>query len=151
MNKQFLKGYVKTVKGSNQFSVIASTATIDRQGESIDQAGWDLANFLKNPVMLWAHQYDQLPVGVAEDIQITEQGLTMSGRFADVKANPMAENVRMLYEDGILRTVSVGFIPKERNGNVITKAELLEVSFVPVPANPEALALAMTTKGIDQL
>jgi HK97 family phage prohead protease len=148
MNKQFLKGFVKAEKGSNEFSVIASTAVIDRQGESIDQKGWDLANFLKNPVMLWAHQYDMLPVGIAEKTEVTEQGLMMSGRFADAEANPMADNVRKLYEDGILRTVSVGFIPKERNGNIITKAELLEVSFVPVPANPEALSLAMT-KGFD--
>lgn len=147
MNKQYLKGLVKTEKGSNQFNVIASTATIDRQGESIDQAGWDLTNFLKNPVILWAHDYSSLPIGIAESTQVTDQGLVMNGRFASGEANPMADNVRMLYEDGILKTVSVGFIPKERNGNIITKAELLEVSFVPVPANPEALSLALA-KGL---
>jgi phage head maturation protease len=43
-----------------------------------------------------------------------------------------------------LKTVSVGFIPKERdpeNQRIITRAELLEVSFVPVPCNPNALSL----------
>ena len=147
---KYLKGILKTVKGSGIFNVIASTSAIDRQGESIDQNGWDLENFKKNPVILWAHNYDELPLGVAENTEVGEEGLVLSGRFADVKANPKAEQVRLLYEDSILQAVSVGFIPHEREGNVITKAELLEVSFVPVPANPQALALAMSTKGISK-
>lgn len=142
--KQFLRGIVKTEKGKNTFSVIASTAVIDRQGESIDQAGWDLENYKKNPVILWAHNYEDLPIGIAEKSEVNEQGLIIEGRFANEEDNPKAGQVRRLYEDEILRTVSVGFIPKEREGNRITKAELLEVSFVPVPANPEALAFAMT-------
>ena len=146
--KIYLKGLVKAQKGAGTFEVIASTSVIDRQGESIDQSGWELDNFLKNPVMLWAHNYGELPVGVAEQVEVNDTGLVIKGRFADGKANPKAEQIRLLYEDEILKTVSVGFIPKERNGNIITKAELLEVSFVPVPANPEALSLALA-KGFD--
>ncbi|HLE86268.1 MAG TPA: HK97 family phage prohead protease [Candidatus Brocadiaceae bacterium] len=151
--KQYLKGIVK-IKEDNKFDVIASTADVDRDGEIIDPKGWDLENFLKNPVILWAHQYHELPIGIAENTKIGKlpnsemEGLLISGRFADEKANPKAEQVRRLYADGILKTVSVGFIPKERNGMTITKAELLELSFVPVPANPQALALAMA-KGLD--
>lgn len=55
-----------------------------------------------------------------------------------------AQMLRQLYDEGIIKTVSVGFIPKERDTNdqkVITKAELLEVSFVPIPANPNALSI----------
>ena len=37
----------------------------------------------------------------------------------------------------------------ESQGNVITSAELLEISFVPVPANQEALRLAMTKGLVD--
>lgn len=147
--KNFLKGYVKTVKGSGRFSVLASTATIDRQGESIDQAGWELLNYMANPVMLWAHNYGDLPVGKAEKIEVDARGLVAEGVFASAEANPLAAQIQKLYEEGILNTVSVGFIPKERNGNIITKAELLEISFVPVPANPEALALVRTMKGFE--
>ena len=44
--------------------------------------------------------------------------------------------------------MSVGFIPKTRSGNIITSAELLEISVVPVPANQEAIRLAIQ-KGLD--
>lgn len=142
--KQFLKGFVTVDKEAGTFSMIASTADVDRQGESIDQAGWDLTNYKQNPIILWAHDYSALPIGVAEEIEVTDNGLVITrGRFASEEANPQAKNVQMLYDEGILRTMSVGFIPLERNGNIITKAELLEVSFVPVPANPFALSLAM--------
>jgi len=55
-----------------------------------------------------------------------------------------AQIVRQLYDEGIIKTVSVGFIPKkrdEKDQKIITEAELLELSFVPVPANPNALSL----------
>jgi phage head maturation protease len=44
----------------------------------------------------------------------------------------------------MLKTVSVGFIPLKRNDQdykIIEKAELLEVSFVAVPANPNAISM----------
>jgi Mg2+ and Co2+ transporter CorA len=46
--------------------------------------------------------------------------------------------------EGMLKTVSVGFIPLKRNEQdykIIEKAELLEVSFVAVPCNPNAVSL----------
>lgn len=146
--KKYLKAIVE-IKAENEFDVVASTDAIDRDGESIDPKGWELNNFQKNPVILWAHNYNELPIGVAEKVFIDdEKGLVVSGRFASEEANPKAGQVKRLYEENILRAVSVGFIPKERNGTLITKAELLEVSFVPVPSNPQALALAVA-KGVD--
>ena len=44
----------------------------------------------------------------------------------------------------MVKTVSVWFIPKSRdesNKRIITNAELLELSFVAVPCNPNALSL----------
>jgi len=145
--KKFIKCVVE-VKDTDRFQVLASNSAIDRDGESIDPNGWDVENFKKNPSILWAHDYSSLPIGAAEIISIDERGLVVEGRFASKEANPRAEQVRLLVAEKIVNAVSVGFIPKERNGNIITKAELLEVSFVPVPANPEALALAIS-KGLD--
>jgi uncharacterized protein len=146
MSKIYLKG-IATKADDGTYRVIASTAAVDRQGDIIQQGGWDLKNFLKNPVVLWAHQYDELPVGKATDIKVTSQGLEMAFVFAPAEANAKAEQVRNCFEGGYLNAVSVGFIPLERNGNIITRAELLEVSIVPVPANQEALRLAMS-KGL---
>lgn len=146
MSKQYLKGIA--TKSENGYRVLASTNAVDRQGDIVDQGGWELKNFLLNPVILWAHKYDELPVGKATNVKVTSAGLELDFEFAPVEANAKAEEVRNCFEQGFLNAVSVGFIPKERSGNTITKAELLEVSIVPVPANQEALRLAMS-KGLE--
>lgn len=142
---KYIKGIIQSVdKETGTFEVLASTSDVDRDGEIIEAKGWNIKNFLKNPVILWAHNYNELPIGVAESVGI-EDGLKIKGRFASEKANPKAQQVRRLVDEGIQKAVSVGLIPEERDPNndkIITRAELLEVSFVPVPANPNALAMA---------
>lgn len=142
MSKKYLKGIA--IKSDTGYRVLASTNAVDRQGDVVDQNGWDLKNFLLNPVILWAHKYDELPVGKAISTNVGADGLEIEFEFAPASANAKAEEVRQLFDGGFLNAVSVGFIPKERNGNTITKAELLEVSIVPVPANQEALRLAIS-------
>ncbi len=142
MKKKNLIGYV-TKSTENKYKVLASTNAIDRQGDSIDQKGWDLVNFKKNPVMPFAHNYSALPVGKATSVIVTDKGLECEFEFAPAEGNPVAQQVKVLYDLGYLNAVSVGFIPKTRSGNIITSAELLEISFVPVPANQEALRLTM--------
>lgn len=146
MQKQFIIGLVSKAS-EGKYKVLASTNAVDRQGDSIDQSGWDLTNFKLNPVMPWAHDYSALPVGKATSVQVTKLGLEAEFEFAPAEGNPMAQQVKVLYDQGYLNAVSVGFIPKTRQGNIIKSAELLEISFVPVPANQEALRLSM--KSID--
>lgn len=118
------------------FEVIATTEGIDRDGEMIKGDGWDFTNFMKNPVLLWAHDYTSLPIGKVTEVFIEEGAVKVRGIFAKTA---FAEEVKSLYDQGILRAVSVGFIPREREGNIITKQELLELSFVAVPSNPDAV------------
>jgi len=131
------------------FDVIASTEDVDRMNEIIKQDGWQLDHFMKNPVILWGHSHFELPIGVATSVNVEEQNgrrvLRIKGKFA---SHAFAQTVRQLYDEGVLRTVSVGFIEKEREGNVITMAELIELSFVSVPANPNALT-AIEKMGLD--
>lgn len=149
MKKIYIKSIARKAEDNeNLYSVLASTDSVDRQGDIVDQKGWDLENFKSNPVVLWAHKYDELPVAKAVRIEMGKGGLEMDFEFASAEANPKAAQVKALFDGGFLNAVSVGFIPKERNGNTITKSELLEVSIVPVPANQDALRLAMS-KGID--
>lgn len=138
----------KDATDTGSFEVIISTANFDRQGESVKQDGWDLSNFKANPVVLWAHDYSSLPIGVCTEIYLQNGNLTAKGQFAPEAANPFAQQIRRLYDMKIVRATSVGFIAKEMEGNVITKSELLEFSFVPVPANPYALSLEMS-KNLD--
>ncbi|GIW70330.1 MAG: hypothetical protein KatS3mg101_1077 [Patescibacteria group bacterium] len=140
----------KAAEDSGSFEVIISTADIDRQGESIDQNGWDLSFYKLNPVVLWAHDYYSLPIGITTDIKIEDGKLIAKGIFAPAEANPFAQQVRRLYDLKIVRATSVGFIPLETDGKIIKKAELLEFSFVPVPANPFALSLSKAQElGLD--
>ena len=132
----------KAAADSGSFEVVISTSDIDRQGESVNQAGWDLSNYMKNPVVLWGHDYYSLPIGICESIAVVDGQLVAKGRFAPEEANPFAQQVRRLYDLKIVRATSVGFIAKEMEGSIIMNAELLEFSFVPVPANPYALSLS---------
>ncbi len=120
--------------------ILASTpAPVD--GEAL--ISWDLTRFEKNPCILWGHDATEMPIGVAEDVKVSDRGLTMRVRFASAAANPKAEQVANGVKEGIVRAVSVGFEPGkatelpdgtiERTANV-----LLEVSFVPVGADENA-------------
>lgn len=149
MTKDYLKGSVQKSSKKGVYSIVASTASIDRQGDSIDQSGWDLKDFKANPVLIWAHDYKLLPIGKVTDIAVVNGKLKADFEFADADANPMAAQIEKLYEAGIVNASSVGFIPQERNGHIITRAQLLELSLVPVPANQDALRLAFESKSFD--
>jgi HK97 family phage prohead protease len=133
-------------KGDGEFEVVASTAGVDRDGEMIQVEAWNTDNFMKNPVVLFGHDYWSKPVGAVTSLSVADGKLVAHGIFARTEAG---QEIRRLYDDGILKAVSVGFIVRQRdaaNPLVITAAELLELSFVPVPANPDALSLAKMTK-----
>lgn len=148
-----------SAEDAGSFEVVISTADVDRSGEIVDQAGWDLTFYKLNPIVLWGHDYYAPPIGVCDEIGVIDGKLIAKGRFAPEAANPFAQQIRRLYDAGMMRTTSVGFIAQEMEGNTITKSQLLEFSFVSVPANPMALSLrqmkelgldsmGLTTKGI---
>src|SRR5260221_9029166 len=75
-----------------------------------------------------------------------------------VEENPMAKVAYGLYKGGFLNAVSVGFIPvRWENGSEekgyrrkYLEQELLEVSAVSIPANPNALTLALKSGAIEK-
>lgn len=135
---------------------IGSNASIDRDNEVLTADGWEIDSYRKNPVFLWAHNYSELPIGKAVNVEATPEGLKFSIDFAPRETYEFADTVYKLYKGGYLNAVSVGFIGKksQRDGDgprKIVLKELLELSAVPVPANAEALRLSIgeaVTKGI---
>jgi HK97 family phage prohead protease len=121
------------------FEVVITTENLDRYQEVIKLDGWNLVHYRNNPVVLWGHDHNQ-PIGIATSVEIIDGKMIARGKFAPTEK---AQEIRRLYDFGIIKATSVGFLEKEREGNLITKAELLEFSFVSVPANPYALSLAM--------
>ena len=124
-----------------QATFVISDETVDRQGEIVKQDGWDFENFKKNPVILFGHDSYDLPIGKAVDVY-TEGTKTFAVIEFAVEIYDKAAVIWNMVKAGILNTVSVGFINQEYDNNELTKNELLEISIVPVPANPNAIVLA---------
>lgn len=137
---------VKAVYDLKEKVAIASTDVVDRHGERINQDGWDLKNFKANPVLLWGHDHTEIAVGNARNIHIERAGGTPRLVFTPDfhTATDKARALKTLYDEGRLNSFSVGFVPKEFDGKdaIYLKQELLEISAVNVPANPEARMLA---------
>jgi HK97 family phage prohead protease len=129
-----------TKKEDNKFHFTFSTATEDRHRDIVDQK-FKLTNFKKNPVLLDSHSYDSITdiVGKVSKIGIKDGKLKGSVEFA--LDNPKGMLAYKLAEGGFLNATSIGFIPLkfEDDYKRIAESELLEISVVAVPANPEAL------------
>mgnify|MGYP000894082154 CR=1 FL=1 len=139
MDKKVKAAYAKSIQGNKLVGALGSTPTADRDGDIVEPMGMDVRSFLKNPVLLWSHDPYSLPIGKVTDIRVSQAGLEFDAEFAS-EINPLAKQVRDLFEGGYLNAFSIGFIPKTRQNERIVESELLEISAVNIPANPEALA-----------
>uniref|UniRef100_UPI0025CD3F70 HK97 family phage prohead protease n=1 Tax=Methanohalobium sp. TaxID=2837493 RepID=UPI0025CD3F70 len=147
---------------------ISSDQSRDRDGDTINPKGWDLENFNKNPVFLWAHDYSTPPLGKVVNTKLEDDKKKQDVKFIDpeemypeteYKNLPdhvkFADMVYRMYKSGDMNAVSVGFDPidyeysDDKGGNIDFKEqEQLELSAVPVPSNPNALQVA-GMKGVD--
>lgn len=166
MKKKVLEGtamvqklFSDSVKGISELKRTAtftiSTGAVDRDNDTIDPTGWDLKDYRKNPVVLWAHNPSMPPIGKAHGINVRDEKYLMStATFATKEQHELADTVFQLILGGFLNTASVGFRPLEsvwnevRGGFDFKKQALQEWSVVPVPSNPEALVGAKEA-GID--
>ncbi len=130
---------------------VFSTGDVDRQGEVVVQDGWKLDEFLKNPVILWAHDHWQPAIGKVVELAKSTVGLEGAIQFA-VDEYDFAKTIYNLYKGGFMRAFSVGFqnnkyeIDQENDIVYLKENTLFEISAVNVPANAMALAYS---KGID--
>ena len=145
-NAAVRKGVPLSVKADSngRVSICVSTATPDRMGDTVAVAGWKLANYQRNPVVLWAHDRKQLPVGRCTKLFTSEGRLMAEVEFTPKEVNPFGYAVGEMVRAGFLSASSVGFRPLKYAHNAeggvdFQEQELLEFSIVPVPANAEAL------------
>jgi HK97 family phage prohead protease len=127
-----------------------STFDLDRFHERIDPLGWDYSQFVKNPVIEWAHRYDIPAIGRADNIFTDENGLHGVIIFNDKEYDPFGWSIGERVKARVIRAGSVGFrvleieIPSKEDSKdgtelIFRKQELLEFSICNVPANPFAL------------
>lgn len=124
---------------------IITTNSVDRYNEIVQPDGIQLTNYQKNPVVLLNHNQNTLPIGKNIWIKKDANGLIAQTQFAKTS---LGEDVMNLYKDGFMNAFSIGFIPlryefDSQDRIVFTQSELLEYSCVSVPANQDALALAL--------
>lgn len=120
----------------------AVTGKPNRVDEVMSASAIDVKSYMRNPVILYAHNWSDLPIG--KTVKIWEEGddLMFEGEFAE---HEKAQTVKDLYATGFLNAFSIGFtiletkFDAELNVNRHTKVELLEISSVPVPADANAL------------
>ena len=144
-----------------------STKAVDRDGDIVVPNGAILDHYRKNPVVLFGHNYNDLPIGKSLWIKKDEKGLISKTQYAK---HQKAEDIFQYRSDGFPMAKSIGFIPLsvveeadfdglDLKALELTKEDLkgasrvypewlmLEYSDVPVPSNPEALQLAIS-KGV---
>jgi HK97 family phage prohead protease len=127
-------------------------------GDTISAAGWDISDFMRNPVALWAHDSSAPPIGRASNVRVEGGRLMGDIEFASASVYEFADTIYRLALGKFINAVSVGFLPiryqfvdndPDRGFGIdFLEQTLLEISVCPVPANPNALAEARA-KGID--
>jgi HK97 family phage prohead protease len=125
---------------NGSFEAILSAPTLDRDGEVVD-----------------ARAFEPLPEHISIDV---DHGMTVAttvasgapfydGDVLKIKGTyssiPRAQELRTLVREGHIRKMSVTFMGAERDEKDgvphVTKAELLNAAFVPIPSNREAAVL----------
>jgi len=136
----FEKSIVKKEETETEIlTMVFSTPDKDRHGDIVIQ-NWILDGYKANPVLLDSHNYDSIThiVGKVNNMRI--DGEKLKGEIEFALMNPKGVLAKEMADNGFLNASSAGFIPNEfDNEGRILKSELLEVSFVSVPANAKAL------------
>jgi len=140
--------------GEREFEFIASDETPDSYGDIVRVAGWDLKRYRKNPIVLFGHRSDT-PVGHSPKTAIDDERKALVSRIklAEEGTSDFIDTLFKLMKQRIVRAVSVGFratkdveILRDKEGNFLglefNGQELLEISIVSIPANPNSLSLA---------
>lgn len=134
----------------------ASTWVEDRDGEFVDPGAFDksLPAYLeKNPIILWQHN-QAFPIGTMTEAFVDGNGLNVVALVhkPDPKEPPELHMAYNKIRKGIVKTFSIGgFFEREfvMGRAVIKTVELMEVSVVSIPSNPDSIfeAASKAVKG----
>lgn len=155
---------------------LVTTDAVDRDFEVMVPEGGDWAQFLKNPVVTFAHRYDELPVGRALWVKRHRDNAhngwlaktQYTSRPADWQGQWFPDAVWHFVKSGDMPGKSIGFLPLEVSeptaleierrpdlksvSAVIRRWLALEYAVAPVQSNPQALVQAVAkaqSAGVD--
>lgn len=127
-------------------AITISTITPDREGDRVVPEGGDFSDFMKNPILLWAHGgregYASIPIGVVTGLHV-QPGVGVKASFRFLENDPFASRIANAYQQNVIRASSIGFKPIQAtpNGQGLDheKWSLLELSLCSVPMNPDCV------------
>lgn len=151
--KRYTKSFdVKVLdKSADGGRIIISTGIVDRDRDRVMPLGGKIDDYLRNPVVQFAHNYYDAwaTVGRTKTIEVNADGL-----IADFDLRPPANEadpqniIRLLWEGDWIRAASIGFMPEmggvspnDFGGLDFNSWSLLEWSICAIPANQSALRL----------
>lgn len=142
------KSITKGADGNVLIEGFANTSDLDRVGDVVLPSAFNksLTEYMGNPVLLYQHNWDEiigsvLDAKVMEDVEGKSGGLWIKAQISNA---PDTDSVRVKIREGALKTFSIGYneieasYDKERDVYIVKELELLEVSVVTIPANPNA-------------
>jgi hypothetical protein len=150
--------------------LIASTTTVDHEGEVIIAEGIDYSEYLSNPLVLLDHNFGQ-ECGSAIKVQKSPNMLKATVEFPTKPDNyegdwlPDEVWAKLTCSPPLLKAVSIGFIPTEQrepskkdiatfgdNCKIVTsKCKLLEISIVTAGMNQDAMVYSVEEKKITEV
>jgi hypothetical protein len=155
-----MKSVAKALGGpdSRLIEFTITSDRVDRDQDILNPQGWETDDYKNNPVVLWAHDHSMPPIGNSRSLSQQSNTLTSICEFTPPElCDGFGYMIYQMYAAAFMHAVSVGFMPIEytysedrKYGINYLKQSLLEYSAVPVPSNPDALALARG-KGVNTL
>ena len=135
--------------GDGRYVVTIAANEKVRRPPDLDLAGMSTEAYMRNPVVMWAHDVvgrspsGGLPIGRTVELSKGGDGRLMA-EFEFLADDPFAQRVKNAWDKGFLRAASVSWVPVESASDESGRrrdvtSELVEWSLVPVPADPDAL------------
>lgn len=122
----------------------ANSFQVDREFEKVDPISLQIENFLLNKQLLFNHDTDLVIGGVVE-VKRTEKGVWVRAKLSRSNDSQVSY-VRDMVKEGFLRAFSIRFdkptwVQDPENPKILIakEAELLEVSIVTIPCQPQSL------------
>ena len=127
----------------------------DLVGDVVQRGAFNKSLMVKQPVLLWQHDSYE-PIGVPAQISEDEHGLFLRGKLPKdddfVRGRVMPQ-----LKVGSIKSMSIGFrivdseYDPQREVRTLKELDLVEVSLVSFPANPEAQVTAVKQATLEQV
>lgn len=128
-----------------------SNERVNSYGFRVLTSGMDVAQYLRNPVLLYMHERGQV-IGYMKDVEVKDGEVTGEPVFDEV--TELSKRCKKQFEFGSLKMVSAGLEIYETSDDqaqlaegqkrpTVTRSRLCEVSLVDIGSNDDAIVLKM--------